>query len=351
MEKIVNEVRLNELLGQVLNDIGAAMSAPLVNIGDKNGLYKALADKPMSVAELARKTETNERYIQEWVHNQTAGKYISHDPATDKYFLSPEQAYLFADENSPFFVSGAFQVISAATKDDARIAENFKTGKGMAWGEHDRGLFEGTERFFRPNYLANLTTSWIPALDGIENKLENGMDVADIGCGHGASTIIMAKAYPKSRFTGFDYHEDSIKTAFARAKKNGVNNNIKFNRHGADSYPGRYDFITFFDCLHDLSDPANALKHAREALKTGGTCMIVEPFASDKASENMNPIGRIFYAASTLLCVPCSLAGNGPALGAQAGEGRIKEIADKAGFGSFRRVAQTPFNLIYEVRA
>jgi 2-polyprenyl-3-methyl-5-hydroxy-6-metoxy-1,4-benzoquinol methylase len=349
----VNPDKLNEFLGKAIVDFGATFHAALIRIGDKLGLYKALAaGGPQTPAQLAKKTGTAERYIREWLSAQAAGGYVTYDPANEKFHLSEEQAFALADENSPAFLPGAFQVALASVKAEDEITKRFKTGKGMGWHEHDPELFVGTERFFRPGYAANLVATWIPALEGVESKLKNGARVADVGCGLGASTILMAKSYPKSEFTGYDYHDKSIKTAKQRAKEAGVGNRVKFEVAKAKNYPGKnYDFVTFFDCLHDMGDPAGASKHVRKSLKSDGTWMIVEPAAGDKLEDNLHPIGRAFYGASTLLCTPASLSQEvGTALGAQAGEKRLREVVTSGGFKHFRRATQTPFNLIFEAR-
>jgi 2-polyprenyl-3-methyl-5-hydroxy-6-metoxy-1,4-benzoquinol methylase len=345
--------KLHEFLVKAVTDFGATFHAALVRIGDKLGLYKGLAaGGPQTSAELAKRTGTSERYVREWLLCQAAGGYVTYDPASAKFHLSDEQAFALADENSPAFLPGAFQVALASVKAEEQIAERFKTGKGMGWHEHHPELFVGTERFFRPGYAANLLSGWIPALEGVDAKLKSGGRVADVGCGLGASTILMAKAYPKSEFIGFDYHQGSIDSAKQRAKEAGVADRIKFEMAMAKDFPGNdYDFVTFFDCLHDMGDPAGAASHVHKALKKDGTWMIVEPFAGDKPEENFNPIGRAFYGASTLLCTPASLSQEvGLALGAQAGEKRMRDVVTSGGFTRFRRATQTPFNLIYEAR-
>jgi SAM-dependent methyltransferase len=348
----LDQTKLNDFLGKAVTDIGAAMSAVLALTGDQLGLYKAMAGAgPLTPAELAQRTGTTERYLREWLANQAAGGYLQYDAAAGTYTLPEEQAYALADENSPVFLAGAFQVVSAVFKAQPRIAENFKTGAGLDWSEHDRALFEGTERFFRPNYLGNLVSSWIPALDGVEAKLRRGAKVADIGCGHGASTILMAQAFPKSKFVGFDYHPPSIATARRRAEQAGVADRTTFEVARSTDYPGTgYDLVAHFDCLHDMGDPVGAARHVRETLAADGTWMIVEPFAGDRVEDNLNPVGRVFYAASTMICVPASLAQHGPALGAQAGEARLRDVVTRGGFHRFRRATQTPFNLILEAR-
>jgi SAM-dependent methyltransferase len=349
----IDENKLNDFMGRAVGDIGAAMSAALVLIGDQLGLYKAMAAAgPVTPRELAARTETHERYVREWLSNQAAGGYVTYDAATGRFTLPPEQAAALADETSPAFIPGAFQVIAAVMRAEPRIAQAFRTGAGMEWGEHDPILFEGTERFFRSGYLGNLTTAWIPALDGVEAKLQRGARVADVGCGHGASTILMARTYPRSTFVGIDYHAGSIDTARARARAAGVADRVTFEVATAQTFPGRdFDLVACFDCLHDMADPAGAARHIRGALASDGTWLLVEPFASDRVEDNLNPVGRVFYGASTVLCVPCSLAGHGPALGAQAGQARLREIVvEQGGFSRFRRATETPFNLVLEAR-
>lgn len=332
--------------------MGAAASAALVVIGDKLGLYKTLANsEPLTPGELAKKTNTSERYIREWLANQAAGGYVTYDSKNARYFLTEEQAFTLAKEDSPVFLPGAYQILASIIKDEPKITRAFVSGEGVDWGDHDPGLFEGTERFFRPNYIGNLTTNWIPSLEGVEMKLHQGARVADIGCGHGASTILMAKTYPNSTFIGFDYHKPSIEWAKKEATKAGLEKNIKFEVASSTNFPGKdYDLVAFFDCLHDMGDPTGAVSHVRQSLKNDGTLLLVEPFAHDNLEDNLNPIGRIFYAASTMVCVPASLAHNGPALGAQAGESRLRKIVRAGGFTRFRRATQTPFNLVLEAR-
>jgi 2-polyprenyl-3-methyl-5-hydroxy-6-metoxy-1,4-benzoquinol methylase len=348
---MVDQDKLNAFLGKAVGDIGAAMSANMVLLGDKLGLYKAMATMgAITPAELAKATKTTERYVREWLGNQAAGGYVTYAPATGRYSLPAEQAMALADESSPCFLPGAFQVIAAAFAANPKIEQRFKTGKGLGWDQHDPRLFEGTERFFRPNYAGNLVSNWIPALEGVEAKLRRGALVADVGCGFGASTILMAKAFPNSTFMGFDYHKPSIKAAKQRAKQAGVRN-ATFKTAKSTNYPGKgYALVTHFDCLHDMGDPVGAATHVRKTLAPDGTWMIVEPFAGDTVEENLNPVGRVFYAASTMICVPASLAYDGPALGAQAGEARLRDIVTKGGFTRFRRATQTPFNLVLEAR-
>lgn len=347
----ISQDKLNAFMGRAVGDIGAAMSANMVLLGDKLGLYKSMAKMgAVTPAELAKATKTTERYVREWLGNQAAGGYVTYEASTGRYLLPEEQALALADESSPCFLPGAFQVIAAAFTANQKIEQRFKTGKGLGWDQHDHRLFEGTERFFRPNYLGNLMSNWIPALEGVEQKLRQGVPVADVGCGFGASTILMAKAFPNSTFTGFDYHKPSIKTARQRAKTAGVRN-VAFEVAKSTSYPGKgYALVTHFDCLHDMGDPVGAAKHVKKTLAPDGTWMIVEPFAGDRVEDNLNPIGRVFYAASTMICVPASLAYKGPALGAQAGEARLREVVMKGGFARLRRAAETPFNLVLEAK-
>jgi len=347
----INEAKLNEFLGKALVDLGAAISATLVIVGDRLGLYKALAQGAAAPVELARRTGTSERYVREWLNNQAAGGYVLYDAASGLYSMSDEQKLCLADPNGPVDLPGAQFIVEAVFHALDRTTDNFKSGKGMEWGEHHQCLFHGTERFFRAGYNANLLGGWLPALDGVVEKLKRGAKAADIGCGHGASTILMAKAYPNSTFVGYDYHGPSIDVARERAKAAGASN-AQFEVADAVSYKGRdFDLIAFFDCLHDMGDPAGAAKHARQALKSDGNCMIVEPFANDTPQANHNPVGRMMYGASSQICVPVSLARNGPALGAQAGEARLRQVVvDQGGFRQFRRATETPFNLVLEAR-
>ena len=349
----MDEEKLQQFVGKALGEMGAGMNVALVVIGDKLGLYQAMAGAgPLTSAELAEQTGTSERYVREWLNAQAAGGYVTYDPATKTYTLPPEQASCLADESSPTFLPGAFQVIAAVLKDEPKIADAFRSGEGVGWHEHDPGLFEGTERFFRPNYAAHLTTQWIPALDGVEENLRRGARVADVGCGHGASTILMAQAYPRSKFVGFDFHEPSISWARKAASRAGVADRVHFEVAASKSYPGTdFDLVAFFDCLHDMGDPVGAARHVRASLANGGTWMIVEPFAHDHVEKNLNPVGRMFYGASTLICTPASLAQEvGLALGAQAGEARMREVVTSGGFTHFRRATETPFNLVFEAR-
>jgi 2-polyprenyl-3-methyl-5-hydroxy-6-metoxy-1,4-benzoquinol methylase len=349
----INEEKMNDLVGRFLNDFGGTFQSAMAVIGDKLGLYKAMAEAgPLTPEELAKRTGTTERYVREWLSSQAAGGYAGYDATTRRFFLTEEQAFALTDENGPVFLPGAFQLALAAVRSEPRIATAFKTGEGVGWHEHDAGLFGGTERFFRPGYAANLVTSWIPAFEGLEDKMKSGAKVADIGCGHGASTILMAKAYPNSTFLGFDYHRSSIEYARFRAQEEGVADRVSFETATAKDYAGNdYDLVAFFDALHDMGDPVGAAKHVIETLKNDGSWMIVEPFANDKVEDNLNPIGRMFYSASTMLCTPASRSQEvGLGLGAQAGEARIREVVTTGGFKRFRRATETPFNLVFEAR-
>jgi SAM-dependent methyltransferase len=351
---VVDEKKLNEFVEKVGNEWGASMGALLNFVGDRLGLFKAMAGAggALTPEELAKKTATHPRMIKEWLAAQAAGGYVTYNPAAGTYMLPEEQALALTDENSPAYIAGFYQVLAGLYKDQEKIIEAFRTGKGLGWGDHHHYLFEGTERSFKPYYVANITTSWIPSLEGVKDKLRRGgTKIADVGCGHGVSTILMAKAYPNSEVLGFDYHRPSIEWARKEAEKEGLKN-ITFEVAGATDYPGDgYDLVTFFDCFHDMSNPAGAAKHVLQTLKKkDGTWMMVEPFANDKVEDNLNPIGRLNYAASTVVCVPASLNENGPALGAQAGEERIREIVTSAGFSKFRRATQTLFNLVFEAR-
>jgi 2-polyprenyl-3-methyl-5-hydroxy-6-metoxy-1,4-benzoquinol methylase len=347
----VDEQRLNAFLEKAVADLGAAVSAVLMSVGDELGFYKALAAAPMTAAELAARTGTHERYVHEWLANQAAGGYVEYDPGEKRFSLSPEQAACLANPDGPVDLPGAYSIVRDLFHVRDRAIENFRTGSGMEWGEHHPCLFQGTERFFRASYNANLLTAWLPALDGAVDKMQRGARVADVGCGHGASTVLMAQAFPASEFVGVDYHESSIETARTRAQAAGISN-VRFEVADATSYDGgRYDLIAFFDSVHDMADPAGAARHARQSLAADGQVMLVEPFAKDRLEENLNPVGRVYYGASALVCVPVSLAKNGPALGAQAGEQRLRDVfVNQGGFTRFRRATETPFNLVLEAR-
>ncbi len=344
--------KLNAFIGQFVTDLGAAVHTGMVVIGEKLGLYKALVAEPLTSAELAAKTKTDERYVREWLGSQAAGGYVTYDEKTNKFSLSEEQAFTLANEDSPAYLPGAFQLALGSLAAIPRITESFRSGAGMGWHEHDEGVFHGCEKFFRPGYAANLVSSWIPSLKDVKEKLEAGAKVADVGCGKGASTILMAKAFPNSQFFGFDYHDKSIEGARETAKREGVADRVTFEVAKAKEFPGKgYDFVAVFDCLHDMGDPAGAAAHVLQSLSKDGTWMIVEPFANDELKNNLNPVGRVYYSFSTLLCTPCSRSQEvGLCLGAQAGEGRIRDVVKSAGFTRFRRAAETPFNIVYEAR-
>ncbi|MDQ1698031.1 MAG: hypothetical protein QOJ03_3384 [Frankiaceae bacterium] len=349
----MDETKLEQFMGKAVTDMAAAMTLLLMTIGDKLGIYKAMAGAgSVTTEELAKSTGLDERYLREWLGNQVAGGYVSYDAKTKTYELPEEHAFALADEDSPVFLGGAFDVFGAAWAAEDQVTDAFRTGKGIGWHEQHPRLFRGTERFFRPGYKAHLTAEWIPALDGVEDKLKAGATVADIGCGHGASTIIMAEAYPASRFVGFDYHEPSIDAASKAAATAGVADRAHFEVAAAKDFKGTFDLVCFFDCLHDMGDPVGAAAHARKALKPGGTVLLVEPFANDNLEDNINPVGQMFYGASTFVCTPASKSQEvGLGLGAQAGEGRLHEVFTQAGFSSFRRATETPFNLVLEAQA
>jgi ubiquinone/menaquinone biosynthesis C-methylase UbiE len=348
----INMDQLNAFLGKFVGDLGASVHAGMVVIGEKLGLYKALAEGPANAAELAKKTGTDERYLREWLASQAAGGYVTYDESAQRFSLTPEQAFTLATEDSPAYLPGAFELALGSLAAVPRIAESFRTGAGMGWHEHEDGVFHGCEKFFRPGYAANLMSSWIPALDGVQAKLERGARVADVGCGTGSSTLLMAKAFPKSEFFGFDYHDKSVAAAREQAKKEGLEGRVSFNVAKAKEFPGsEYDFVAVFDCLHDMGDPIGAAKHVLQSLAPDGTWMIVEPFANDELKDNLNPVGRVYYSFSTLLCTPCSRSQEvGLCLGAQAGESKIREVITSAGFSKFRRATETPFNIVYEAR-
>jgi 2-polyprenyl-3-methyl-5-hydroxy-6-metoxy-1,4-benzoquinol methylase len=345
--------RLNAFLGKMVGDLGGIASGALVVLGDRLGLYKAMADGAKITPEaLAQRTGTNARNVREWLAAQAAAGYVDVDADGEKFFLNPEQATAFADEDSPAFMAGAFEVLSSLWIDEPKVSESFRTGRGLAWHDHSQCLFRGTERFFRPGYNANLVGAWLPALDGVVEKLKKGARVADVGCGHGASTIIMARAFPQSHFTGFDYHPASIARAQAAALSAGVAANTTFEIASAKSFSGMFDLVAFFDCLHDMGDPVGAAKHVRESLPPDGTWMIVEPMAGDTLAANLNPVGRVYYAASAMVCTPASMSQEvAAALGAQAGEARLKQVVTEGGFTRFRRATETPFNMVLEARA
>lgn len=349
----MNETKLHSFVGQVIADMAASMSGVMTNIGHKLGLYQAMAGAgPMTAMELSLKTGVRQRYILEWLNNQAAGGYVTYDAVNDTYELPEEHAMVLANPTSPVFMVPGFDVISAIWLDEDKVAEAFRTGNGIGWHEHHPRLFCGTEAFFRTGYRTFLTTEWIPALEGVEDKLKAGIKVADVGCGHGASTIIMAQMYPNSTFHGFDYHAGSIEVACQRAEEAGVADRVKFEVAHAHNFPGaEYALVCFMDCLHDMGDPVGAAKHAKEVLVDDGTVLLVEPFAGNDIADNLNPVGRLFYAASSAFCTPNSLSQEvGLGLGAQAGEKRLGQVMAQAGFSKFRRATQTPFNLILEAK-
>jgi ubiquinone/menaquinone biosynthesis C-methylase UbiE len=344
--------KLNEFVGRFVMDLGATVAAGNVVIGHRLGLYRALATGPATAEELAERTGTNPRYVAEWLRGQAAGGYVEYDAAPDRYSMTEEQAFALANPDGAVYAPGAFVLALGALRAEPRITEAFRSGTGLGWHEQDEDVFTGCEQFFRPGYAANLVPSWIPALDGAEEKLRAGAAVADVGCGLGASTILLAQAYPASRFTGSDYHDQSIELARKRAADAGVADRVKFEVATATTFSGSdYDLVTTFDCLHDMGDPLAAAAHVRQALKPDGTWLVVEPFAADEPAGNMNPVGRVYYNFSTLLCVPNAMSQpGGYTLGAQAGEPAIRRLVTQAGFTRFRRAAETPFNIVYEVR-
>jgi ubiquinone/menaquinone biosynthesis C-methylase UbiE len=347
--------KLQQTIGKVIADLGGTANAALVIVGDRLGLYKKLAEiGPATPAELAEQTGTHERMVREWLAAQAASDYVAYDAETKRFSMTPEQVQVLADSESPFFMAGGFFSAAAAVNDEPKLTAAFRSGKGIGWGEHCNCLFCGTERFFRTGYAANLVQNWLPALTDVMAKLETGALVADVGCGHGASTLVMARAFPNSRFTGFDYHGPSIERATAAAGQEGLSN-VRFEIATAQDFPRRdgeaYDLVAIFDALHDMGDPRGAARHALGSLKNDGTWMIVEPAASDVLAENLNPVGRVFYAMSTSICVPAAMSQTGgEALGAQAGPAAIAEVAQSGGFTRFRTAAATPFNLVFEAR-
>ncbi|MGZ4839109.1 MAG: class I SAM-dependent methyltransferase [Terriglobales bacterium] len=349
----LDQKKIEQFLHKFVNDLGAGLGGALALVGEKLGLYTAMSGAgPLTASELAARTSTDERYIREWLSAQAAGGYVEYDARTDRFFLPNEHALLLANEDGPAYIPGAYHMLASVYRDEHKISEAFRSGDGVGWHEHHASLFEGTEKFFRPTYLHNLIDAWIPALDGVEQKLKQGAGVADIGCGHGASTILMAQAYPESSFYGFDYHQASIERARQRAEKAGVQRRVKFEVATAKDFDDRqYDLVCFFDCLHDMGDPTGAMEHVRETLDEDGTVLIVEPYANETLAENLNPVGRVFYAASTMVCTPASRAQEvGAALGAQAPESKLREVVTAGGFTRFRRAAETPFNRVYEAR-
>ena len=348
----LDESALEAFLGQAVSDAGAALGVLLAHLGDNLGLYRAMADSaPVTAEDIARRTGTNERLVQEWLANQAAGGYVTYDAGTGRFRLPPEHAFALADESSPVLVQGLFHTIAATYQSIDKEIGAFRTGTGLRWEDHDRELFEATERSFRPGYRAHLVQEWIPGLPGMHEKLTAGGRVADVGCGYGASTVILAAAYPNSTFVGYDYHAPSIETARKAAEHAGVADRVSFEVADATGITGPFDLIAFLDAWHDTSDPVGVARAARQALANDGSVLLVEPFAGDRLEDNLTPLGRFAYGASTLICVPCSISDGGPGLGAQAGETRTREMFTKAGFASFRRVGETPLNIIYEARA
>jgi SAM-dependent methyltransferase len=348
----MDENKLNEIIGRFVGDLGATVGAGNVVIGHRLGLYRALAENPGTSDDLARRTQCDPRYVAEWLRGQAAGGYVTYDPAGDTWSMTEEQAFILANPDSPVYAPGAFVLALGAQQAIDRVTDGFRTGAGIGWHEHDDEVFVGCEQFFRPGYLANLVPAWLPALDGAEAKLRAGAKVADVGCGLGASTILLAQEYPQIQIMGCDYHEGSIELARKRAADAGVADRIDFEVASAQDFGGSgYDLVTSFDCLHDMGDPVGAARHIRQSLADDGTWLIVEPTAGDAVADNLNPVGRVYYGFSTFLCVPNALSQpGGYSLGAQAGEHAIGEVVEQAGFTRFRRATETPFNLVFEAR-
>jgi 2-polyprenyl-3-methyl-5-hydroxy-6-metoxy-1,4-benzoquinol methylase len=348
----IDQDKLMDFLHKFVGDLGATMAAGNVLVGDRLGFYRTLAEQPMQPHELAERTGTAARYVDEWLRGQAAGGYVQYDPQTATYSLTSEQAFALTDPDGAVFAPGAFELALGALRSVHKVTEAFRTGTGVGWHEHDKEVFSGCERFFRPGYAANLVASWLPALDGVEAKLRAGARVADIGCGHGASTALMARAYPNSNFTGSDYHEESIINARKQIAEAGLSDQVTFDVASAQAFTGGpYDLVTSFDCLHDMGDPVGAARHIRQLLAPDGTWMVVEPYAGNSVADNLNPVGRVYYSFSTFLCVPNALSQDGGySLGAQAGEESIRRLTADAGYTRFRRVTETPFNIVYEAR-
>ena len=350
---VIDMAKVEHFMHQVIGDLGASLSSVLIHVGDRLGLYRALGDsKPVTSAELAARTGLAERYVREWLHNQAAAGWVTYDPSDTTFTLPAEHAILVSDESQPTFLLGGFDFVASAWADEHNVEDAFRTGKGIGWHEHDHRLFTGTERFFRPGYQANLVSAWLPALDGVVERLERGARVADVGCGHGAATILLGESFPDSTIVGFDYHDESITSARKRATEAGVSDRVTFDVAGAKDFTGEYDLVCLFDCLHDMGDPVGAARHVREQLAPSGTLLLVEPAAADTPEQNHHPLGRLFYAASTMICTPASLAQEvGLGLGNQVGFARLNEILGQAGFSHVRLATTTPVNLIIEARA
>ena len=349
----LNQQKLDALVGRLFADLSAGYGGVMVSLGDKLGLYKAMAGAgPVSSQEVARRSGCGERYVREWLNSQVAGGYLDYHPASATYELTPEQATVLADASSPVFLPHAWQVVASMWADEAKSRAAIKAGRGLSWGEHDERLFCGVAAFYRNAYSASLVGEWLPALTGVTAKLEQGAKVADVGCGHGHSTVLMAKAFPKSQFCGFDVHEGSIAAARQVAREAGVEQRVSFEVARADDYANRgYDLICFFDCLHDMGRPVDAVRHAADAMAKDGTLMLIEPFASDRVEDNINPIGRLYYSASTTMCCAHAISENGThVLGAQAGPRQLEDVLRSAGLGTIRRAVETPFNLIIDAR-
>jgi SAM-dependent methyltransferase len=348
----LDPAQVEAFTNQLVGELGVSLSAVLIHIGDELGLYRALGDsKPVTPAGLAQRTGLAERFVREWLHTHAAAGWVGYDAETATFTLPPELALLVSDDTAETFMLGGFDFVAAMWADEGTIADSFRTGEGIGWHQHDARLFRGTERFFRPGYQANLVSSWLPALDGVVEKLGRGARVADIGCGHGVTTVLLGTHYPNSTMTGFDYHDASIATARKRASDAGVAGRVTFEVAGAADFPGEYDLVCLFDCLHDMGDPVGAAAHVRRALAADGTFLLVEPHAGDRPEENHHPLGRLFYAASTMICTPASLAqAVGLGLGNQVGVARTTELLNQAGFRSVRVAAETPVNLVYEVK-
>ena len=350
---MINETRLHEFVHKMLGDLGGALSVPLVRIGDRLGFYKTLnANGPMTPAELAIKTDTAERYVREWLSHQAASGYLSYDSSTGRFSLPPEQAMVFAEPDSPVYLQGGFDLAMTMMENQALVEPAFRTGRGVGWGDQSQCLFCAAGRFFRPGYHNSLVSAWLPALDGVTEKLRHGATVADVGCGHGFSTVMMARAFPNSTFVGYDFHPGSVEQARKHAEQHGVTANARFEVAAASEFPGKdLDLVTFFDCLHDMGDPVGAARHVRQALKPDGSWMIVEPAAGDRLEDNLNPVSRLYYAASTMICVPTSLDQPvGAAFGAQAGFKKLASALSEGGFSRVRKATETPFNMILEAR-